>query len=166
VHAICRKTGPIDVVLKRYKYADKLTGWAVILGRLVLGWMEANLAPNAYDMIVANPTAPGRAVHHTEEILEAAKREDLANAWPIYPRGLVKTGDTSSSATGSWRMKWDAARELEAVVVPAPGTSISGRILVFDDIATTCAQMEVLARLLTGWGATEVDGLVIARTGA
>jgi predicted amidophosphoribosyltransferase len=166
VFAICRKTGSIDRVLKAYKYADTLTGWAVILGRLVIGWLDENVAPTDYTMIVANPTHPSRAVRHTEAILEAARKEDLDRVWPILPDALVKTTETSQSATGNWQAKWNAARELEDAVLPAEGVSIHGRVLVFDDITTTCAQMEILARLLIGWGASHVDGLVIARTGA
>jgi len=45
------------------------------------------------------------------------------------------------------------------------GYAVEGqRVLVFDDITTTCAQIHVLGEMLSGWGASHVDGLVIART--
>jgi predicted amidophosphoribosyltransferase len=157
----------VDRVLKALKY-DGRTGWAVILGRLVLGWLQENLAPDDYDLIVANPTEPGRAVHHTELVLAAADREDLEDIWPMYPDALVKTGPTSQSGQRgtNWRTKWEAAQELRSVVEPAPWVTFKDmRVLLFDDVTTICGQMQVLGDMLAGWGASKIDGLVIARTG-
>lgn len=167
VYSIYPKTGAVDRVIKLLKY-DGILGWATILGRLVLGWLQDNLAPNDYDFIVANPTHCDRSVRHTEAILEAADREDLADEWPLVPDGLIKAAPTSQSGgTGAnWRTKWEAAKELQSAVRPAYEGMYSGaRVLVFDDVTTICGQMHMLGLLLRSWGAVHVDGLVVARTG-
>jgi predicted amidophosphoribosyltransferase len=134
------------------------------MGRLVLGWLNRNLDPDDYDVIVANPTHSSRQVRHTERILEVADSEDTEGEWPIEPRALVKKTETTSSARGSWRQKWDAAQELEGAVRRRAGVDFSGqRVLIFDDVTTTCAQMHVLGLMLRSWGASNVDGLVVAR---
>jgi predicted amidophosphoribosyltransferase len=202
LHAIYPKTGAVDRILKALKYGGR-TEWAPILGRLVLGWLDSHLSPGDYDLIVANPTEAGRAVHHTELILEAAAREAAARdtatrdggtrdtatrdggtrdtgtrdggardsgagTWPIRPRALVKSGPTDQSGrTGTnWHTKWEAAKALRGVVMPAPGVAFAGRrVLIFDDVATSGGQLQVLGELLAGWGAARIDGLVLARTG-
>jgi predicted amidophosphoribosyltransferase len=115
-------------------------------------------------MVVANPTHSSRPIRHTERILEVAASEDLDDTWPFEPWALEKTEETTQSAKGKWRVKWDAAQELRSVVRPAEGISFAGkRVLLFDDVTTTCSQMQVLGEMLTGWGAIHVDGLVVAR---
>jgi predicted amidophosphoribosyltransferase len=166
VFAICRKTGAIDRVIQGFKYAATPSrGWQVILGRLVLGWLEENVASDDYDLVVSNPTHKDRPVRHTELILEAAEREDVMDAWSFAPDALAKTVETTKSATGTWRQKWEAAQELRTAVIATDPTMFEGkRVLIFDDITTTCAQFHVLAGMLKGYGAVSVDGLVIART--
>ena len=90
IYSICPETGSVDRILQGFKYADRPTGWSVIFGRLVLGWLDDNLDPDEYDAIIANPTEPTRPVRHTELILEAAAKEDLEDIWPIYPDALQK----------------------------------------------------------------------------
>jgi predicted amidophosphoribosyltransferase len=166
IYAICPKRPPIEKAIWRFKYDGK-DGWGVIFGRLVLGWLDTHLHPDDYDLIVANPTHASRPVRHTERILEVAASEDTDGIWPIKPRALVKMKETGESAGkgARWRQKWDAANELEGAIRRGAGVDFTGqRILVFDDITTTCAQMHVLGQMLQGWGADEVDGLVIARS--
>lgn len=168
IYAICPKSGAIDVLLKKFKYEERYAGWSVIFGRLVLGWLQTHLNESEYDLILGNPTAASRPIHHTEAILMAAQREDLEEAWPIRPTGLLKASDTSQSGVKgtNWHTKWNAAVELESVVTVAADIDVTGtRILLFDDITTTCAQIQVLGRMLRRRGASQVDGLVIARTG-
>lgn len=165
IYAICERTGSIERVLTSFKYAQQPSiGWATILGRLVLGWIEENLNPGDYDLIVANPTHKGRPVRHSELILEAAATEDVLGRWSIYPYALEKKYETNRSANGRWRAKWDAACELRGAVTSAGLRDFRGtRVLLFDDITTTCAQMQIVGEVLVGLGAAHVDGLVIAR---
>jgi predicted amidophosphoribosyltransferase len=94
IHAIAYQSGPLKRVIGRYKYDEKY-GWAAIFGRLVLGWLEQNAAQDPPDLIVANPTytgAGGRRRPHTEQVLEAAAKEDKGGRWlltsPIRARSL------------------------------------------------------------------------------
>ncbi len=86
----------------------------------------------------------------------------------MYPDALIKTGPTSQSGQPgtNWRTKWEAAQELRGVVEPAPWVTFKDmRVLLFDDVTTICGQMQVLGDMLAEWGASKIDGLVIARTG-
>ena len=64
----------IENMIKRYKYKG-VTGWGMNMGRLVLGWLEENLDPDQYDIVLANPTHESRPVRHTENFEAAAKRD-------------------------------------------------------------------------------------------
>jgi predicted amidophosphoribosyltransferase len=166
IFAICPKRRLIERAIWRFKY-DGALGWGPIFGRVVLGWLDENLESDNYDVIIANPTHTSRAVRHTERILEVAASEDTDGVWPIAPRALVKISETGESAGKgtSWQQKWEAAQQLKGAVRRNAGVDFMGqRVLVFDDITTTCAQMHVLGQMLGAWGAAEVDGLVIARS--
>lgn len=170
VHAISRRTGAIEGKLKALKY-DGQFGWATIFGRIVVGWLDANLQlANSYDLIVVNPTHASRATRHTELILQAAAAEDQLAWWPFEPwddTTLVKHTQTapSSVAHATWRTKKAAADELWfAVRVEHPDRVRGRRILVLDDATTTLHQLNVIAGILKAAGAAEVDGLVIARS--
>jgi predicted amidophosphoribosyltransferase len=168
VEAVCLKTGPVDRLLKDFKYGRVGLGWKVIFGRLVLGWLAENHGPDDFDLIVANPTHPARRVRHTEQILAAAANQDVHDQWPFDrgdPRAIVKAKETAPSATQPWRDKKAAADALwEALEVPDPQRTEGRRILVLDDIATTLLQLNAVAGILKETGrASTVDGLVIAR---
>jgi predicted amidophosphoribosyltransferase len=168
VEAVCLKTGPIDKLLKDFKYGRVGPGWRVIFGRLILGWLQANHRPDDFDLIVVNPTHADRKVRHTELILAAAANEDLLDQWPFdrgTPQAIVKARATPPSATQSWRDKKVAADALRrALAVPDYRRTAGKRILVIDDITTTLLQLDAVAAVLqTAGHAGPVDGLVLAR---
>lgn len=172
VHAIAKRTGAIEQVLKTFKYGGT-TGWAIILGRIVIGWLEAtpDLAYQ-YDLVTVNPTHANRSpLRHTELILEAAKTEDQLDRWPLDdPDDTVlrkHTETASATAYGTtWRAKKQAADELWQAVDVAHRERVEGKtVLLVDDVTTTLLQLNVIAGLLKRAGAAEVDGLVIARQG-
>lgn len=55
IDAIAYLSGPLRRKIAAYKY-DARYGWATIFGRVLLGWLEANLRERRPDLIVANPT--------------------------------------------------------------------------------------------------------------
>jgi predicted amidophosphoribosyltransferase len=155
-----------------YKYDDKY-GWATIFGRVLLGWLEDNLADRMPDLIVANPTwvEPGSrfATGHTERVLDAAAQEDVIARWNFdvaNPRVVTKTRATAKSARNTAPAKRRAARELRAALAITDREQILGRrILVYDDVCTTGAQLNAVAScLLDDGGAAEVSAVVLART--
>lgn len=173
VSAICRRTGWIEKVLKDFKYVEGKSGWAPILGRIVVGWLEVrtDLSQN-YDLVTINPTHVDRQpLRHTELILGAAQLEDQLDRWPLDTAEdtvLVKHTETASATAygTTWAAKKMAADELWGAVDVAHPQRVQGkRILVVDDVTTTLLQLNVIAGILKGAGATSVDGLVIARQG-
>jgi predicted amidophosphoribosyltransferase len=170
IDAIAYLSGELRVRLHRYKYGGK-SGWSLIFGRLLLGWLEANIADHRPDLIVANPTYPtpdSAGAGHVEAILRSAAREDLLDVWPFditEPPTIVKTDTTQKSAGRTAAAKRTAARELGAVLrIPDPCRTTGRHILVFDDVCTTGSQLNAVAACLLDQGkAAEVHGLVLAR---
>jgi predicted amidophosphoribosyltransferase len=170
IHAISYQSGALRHVISRYKY-DAKHGWALIFGRLVLGWLEAYGGASPPGLIVANPTyvSPGgRSFGHTELVLDVAAREDARRAWPFdvaSPRAIVKTRATSQSASATATAKRAAAAELrQALAIPDPSRTAGRRILVYDDVCTTASQLNAVADCLLADGqAAHVEALVLAR---
>lgn len=170
IDAIAYSSGALRDKIHRYKY-DGRTGWSLIFGRLLVGWLEAHAADNAPDLIVANPTftrpsAP--AAGHIERIIESAAIEDAEGRWAFDvgdPRAIIKTGETEKSAGRSAAAKRASAATLRRLLeIPDPSVTAGRRILVFDDVCTTGSQLDAVAdRLLDEGNATEVRGLVLAR---
>jgi predicted amidophosphoribosyltransferase len=170
VDAVALFAHPLEAVIKRFKYEDGNTGWGTIFGRLIVGWLNAHADEVAdIDLIIGNPSAPGRMpIQHIETIMSAAYVEDIAGRWPIAnpaKPALVKTRETKKSAGGGvrWNEKMEAAKEHAAALklhVPVQGK----RILLVDDVFTTGATFHTVGkRLMQEAGAAEVRGLVLAR---
>jgi predicted amidophosphoribosyltransferase len=170
IHAIAYQSGPLRAVISKYKY-EGARHWALIFGRLVLGWLEAHMADAPPELVVVNPTyigAGGREFAHTEVVIDAAAREDVLRRWPFdvsTPRALVKIRTTSASASATATAKRTAARELRAALrIPDPSRTAGRRILVYDDVCTTASQLDAVAEcLIEDGGATRVEALVLAR---
>lgn len=168
IHAIAVFGHPVERTIRHLKYDGK-KGWALIFGRLVHGWLNANMTPADIDLIVANPTCPDPAqpgrLHHTELVLDAARTDDALGRWPFdrSPYALVKPHPTPPSAGRTFGAKKDADRvHAESILIDA--ARIAGRrLLIYDDVCTTGYQLEFVAERLVAAGATSVDALVIAR---
>jgi predicted amidophosphoribosyltransferase len=164
IQAVAYQSGPLRQVLYDYKFRGA-RGWAVVLGRLVLGWLAAHASDPA-DLIVANPGWPGpdgSFFLHAESVLAAAAGQEAG--WPFAQGVIVKSGPTARSADASADAKRAVGRELRGLLlVPDPARTAGRRILVFDDICTTGRQLDAVAAcLLDAGGAAQVDGLVLAR---
>ncbi|MCP2314281.1 ComF family protein [Kitasatospora paracochleata] len=167
VDAVAMYDGAMKQTLPRLKY-DGRTGWALIYGRLVVGWLDNHAAEVAdIDVIIGNPTAPDRRPQHVEAIMRAARDANRTGRWPIADPDkplLVKTAATGTSAASGafWQSKWTAAQaHAAALEVRSPVTGLT--VLLVDDVFTTGAQMVTVSRLLREHGAREVRGLVLAR---
>jgi predicted amidophosphoribosyltransferase len=168
VDALAMFTGAWDRKIRAYKY-DGERGWAVLFGRLIVGWLDQHAQDvQDIDLIIGNPTSPDRQPYqHIEAIMAAAEAENHPPRWPIVPPEspvLVKTRLTTPSAAPgtSWDAKQRAALEHgEALQLRA---DVSGKkILLVDDVFTTGWQMRTVSKLLLGAGVREVRGLVLAR---
>lgn len=170
ISAIAYSSGELRRMIVRYKYHDKY-GWALIFGRLLVGWLETHAAADRPDLIVVNPTylAPGVAgPGHTEAVLAAAEREDVGSTWTfdtLTPPAIVKVGHTRKSAATAASAKRSAARELRsALSVPDPRRTKGRYVLVYDDVCTTGSQLNAVADCLLSDGqVARVEGVVLAR---
>lgn len=168
VEAIAVYVDPLRNLIFRMKQDPDLH-WGRIFGRLVFGWLEDTVAPEDVDLIIPNPTFrdDGRQ-GHTEAVIAHASRE---NAWSNYPidkpwdPALVKTRATAKSKSSSLAAKIQAAGEHASALHFRHGTgSVRGKnIIVYDDVLTSGAQLDAVARLLKSHGAASVRGLVLAR---
>lgn len=160
-------SGPLASYLKFYKYNPAGSGWALIFGRLIVGWLER--AQPTIDLIVGNPTAETRQPgQHVEQMLRAARVEDVARRWPFERPDqpvLVKPVETEKSAGNGWQAKMAAAEaHANAIWVLDPKPLRGAQVLLVDDLFTTGAQFVTVSRVLRTAGAAGVRGLVIART--
>lgn len=168
VSAIAMFTDPLNDQIRGFKRNTGLKR-GIVFGRLVLGWLQQNIEPDDVDLIVANPTYTGdETIGHTEMILHHAWNEDVAEDFPIPVWNnpyLVKTGATQKSKNSGRAEKFAAARALERVLaLPHGPESVAGlRVIVFDDVLTSGAQLDAVARFLKSNGAASVRGLVLAR---
>lgn len=171
IDAIAYFSGPLHSKILSYKSENKF-GWAAIFGRVLVGWLERHLSLEMPDLIVANPTwvEPGSIfpLGHTERVLEAAGREDVTSQWNFdigSPRAITKTRGTAKSAGSAASAKRAAALELRSVLAITNAGLVAGkRILIYDDVCTTGAQLnEVAGCLFDDGGAVEVKAVVLAR---
>jgi predicted amidophosphoribosyltransferase len=167
VRAISMHTEPLSSALHAYKY-DGDRRWRRVFGRLLLGWLQRHpRTAGGYDLILPNPSDPGREPYqHVELLLDAAAEADEEEQWPIIPYGLAKLRSTPQSAGGGLVAKMDAAEQHAAAVATTREIFedlTAARVLLVDDVFTTGAQLDAVGRRLYEWGADHVDGLVLAR---
>jgi predicted amidophosphoribosyltransferase len=169
IHAIAVHDGDLRAKILRLKY-DGAKAWAVIFGRLLYGWVEANSTIFDEFLVVANPTfaPPGSGkVQHTELVVDAAETEDVYGLfdWDVStPRILEKTAATPPSAAAGFWGKREAAIALPSVLNITAPAAIAGReILIYDDVCTTGLQVDAVAGFLLESGAASVQAVVLAR---
>jgi hypothetical protein len=101
IDAIAYHSGALQDKIHSYKYEGK-TGWSLIFGRLLVGWLEAHAAGDPPDLIVANPTyiGPGQpGPGHVEGIIRSAAVADYDGRWAFdtsTPAAITKTKATES----------------------------------------------------------------------
>jgi|HubBroStandDraft_4_1064222.scaffolds.fasta_scaffold21616_3 predicted amidophosphoribosyltransferase len=153
--------------INEYKYRGS-RGLAVVLGRLLLGWLEEHMAADPPGLIVVNPSfvgPGGQQFAHTEAVLAAAADADPGNRWPFDPAAIVKTRSTLRSADAQAWSKRVSGNELrDALLVPDPARTAGQVVLIYDDVCTTGTQLDAVAGcLLDQGGAARVEAVVLAR---
>ena len=176
IRAIGYQEGALRRVIRSYKY-DGTRSWSVVLGRLLLAWLDQNMAADPPGLIVANPTFTGAGSHsgsglapfaHTEAVLRAAAAADVAGGWSFdtaTPAAIVKTRPTLRSADGqAWSKRASGTELRHALRVPDRGRVAARFVLIYDDVCTTGTQLDAVATcLLDEGGAARVEGVVLAR---
>lgn len=120
IDAIAYLSGTLQDKIHSYKYEGK-TGWSLIFGRLLVGWLEAHVGDEPPDLIVANPTyvSPGQpGPGHIETIIRSAATADYDGRWAFdtgTSAAIIKTQATEKSAGRSFAEKRAAAAALRRV---------------------------------------------------
>jgi ComF family protein len=146
---------PVSALIHAFKYGRKLA-----LARVLAELMAPHVASDV-DAIVPMPLARGRlAERGYNQALEIARRVASLTGVTLLPDACSKVADTPAQASLPWKAR---ARNVRGVFVCH--AAVEGqRIAVVDDVLTTGATMNELARVLRKAGAAEVRGWVVART--
>ncbi len=146
---------PLDALIRAYKYGGRLA-----YSRLLGSALAAHVGRDA-DAIVAMPLSPARlAERGFNQALEIARVVAGATGIPLLPFACRKVVDTAPQAALPWKERAKNVRR--AFVCDAELTG--RRVAVVDDVLTTGATLNELARVLRKAGAVEVQGWVVART--
>lgn len=168
--------GDIQKKIRRYKYTYEVhcdTVWSIIFARMLIGYLEKYRNPNAVDIIIPNPSNPGR--EHIEIIFRRAAELSSGNKWnfdSVDDPAVIKGYNTPPAARNNrlgqqqaaqWHAK-AAKQHAEALQLSHVDRIRGKRVAVFDDICTTCHQLNEVACRLKKWGALKVYGIVLARS--
>jgi len=146
---------PVAPLIHALKYAGRLA-----LAR-TLGEALARAVPRDADAIVPMPLARGRlAERGFNQALEIARVVAARTGIPLLRDAVRKVVDTPPQAALPWS---ERARNVRRAFVC--DCDLAGeRIAVVDDVLTTGATLDELARVLRKAGAGSVAGWVVART--
>ncbi len=147
---------PIDRMVQALKYHSRLAAAEHLGGRL------ANREPTAdVDLVLPMPLHPKRLRERGfNQAVELAR--PLARAWGL-PLELARVGRTVNTAPQA-SLPWRARHGNMHDAFVCRGTLAGSRILVIDDVMTTGATLDALARVLRRHGAARIFNLVVART--
>lgn len=146
---------PVAALIHAFKYGGRL-GLAPALGEV----LAAGGAPAA-DVLVPMPLAPRRLRERGfNQALELARFASRRHGIPILASACRRVADTPPQAALPWR---ERARNVRRAFVC--DAALSGlRVAVVDDVVTTGATLNEIARSLRNAGAVSVVGWVLART--
>jgi ComF family protein len=146
---------PVDALVQKYKYAPDL-GLAPVLGELL------GAAPCAeVDAVIAMPLGAARLrVRGFNQAQELARVAARIRGLPLLARACRKVGEAPPQASLPWKER--AANVRGSFVCDADLTD--RRVAVVDDVMTTGATVNELARVLKRAGARCVRAWVLART--
>jgi ComF family protein len=142
---------PLDRLLQHYKYGQRL-----IVASL---FPSANSAP-AVDAVIAVPSTPSHLRQRGfNPALELARPLARSLGLPLLLQAVTRPQDAPAQASLPWKDRQKNIRNAFECHADLSGR----RILVVDDVMTTGATLNELARTLKRHGATYVENWVIAR---
>ena len=151
--------GPVRDAVHALKY-DGLRAVAPVLGARMAALPAVSRLEA--DVMVPVPLHPSRMRSRGYNHAELLAREiGRRTALPVDARALRRIRNTPPQARAAHEK--ERARQVAGAFV-AVGDRVAGkRVLVVDDVATTCSTLDACARALKTAGATRVIGLVLAR---
>jgi ComF family protein len=146
---------PVDALIHAFKYGGTLSIAPVLASNL------GSAAAAQVDALIPMPLAAGRlrerGFNQAHELARLAARR---LGVPVLAHACRKVVDTAPQAALPWK---ERARNVRgAFVCDADLTGL--RVAVVDDVMTTGATLDELARNLKRAGAVHVSGWVVART--
>lgn len=170
--AIAMKTGPLEKAIWEHKYNHKW-GWGVIAARVLLGHLPQWPITTQADLIIPMPAflEPGvsrKGYDQASWTLESAiDQQDPPGRYPfrVDPPVIAKTASTPRMATANSlaERRANAALLYDALKVVDPAAVRGQTVVVYDDVFTTGATLNAVARRLQEAGAEKVYGLTLAR---
>lgn len=155
VEAVFAYRFPVDALIVAYKYGGRL---ALARG---LGELLAQSIAREVDAIVAMPLAPARLARRGFNQAHEIARVVAAHAGiPLLASACRKVADSPPQAALPWKERAKNVRRAFVCDADLRGQ----RIAVVDDVLTTGATLNELARVLRKAGAIGVTGWVVART--
>ncbi len=146
---------PVDALIHAYKYGGRLA-----LAR-PLGEALSQAVARDVDAIVPMPLAPGRlAGRGFNQSQELARVISARTGIPLLPYACRKVIETPPQAA----LPWDRRAQNVRRAFVCDANLENRRIAVVDDVLTTGATLNELARVLHKAGAVSVEGWVVART--
>lgn len=162
------RAGVLKQIVSAYKFQGA-RGWSLILGRLVVGFLDENASTfREFDVILPTPAyiGPGaeRSWDHAREVVTAA-HSAAAGLWPFEPEQVLSRTSLVPKFTGrKWSERFELAKQLrESLRVLRPDLVRGKRVLVYDDIFTEGLTLNEVARALRHVGATSVCGITLMR---
>lgn len=154
-HAAFRYEFPLDRLIQSLKYAHRLAS-ADFLGQALVQLA----APCRPDLVLPVPLAPARLARRGfNQSLELARPLARALGTPLEIKSIHRRRDTTPQASLPWKERAKNIRHAFECEIDLSG----GTVLVVDDVMTTGATLNELARTLKAHGAARVENCVLAR---
>jgi len=146
---------PVDALIHAYKYGGDLSLAPVLAAEL------ADTSAPQLDALVPMPLSAARLREGGfNQAHELARIVGLNLGLPVLANACRKVKDTPPQAALEWKAR---ARNVRGAFV-CDADLAGRRVGVVDDVMTTGATLDELARVLKRAGAVEVQGWVVART--
>jgi predicted amidophosphoribosyltransferase len=172
VWAVSLDTGRLRRIVRSYKYPPEHRDWAVILGRILAGYLDHHATTfERFDLIVPMPAYTGEDARRSWNPVELIVQEAAiasTKVWPFEledPPAIVQTADVPSLVGKSWHDRHEiTAYDLQdKLSVPRPARVADRDVLVVDDIFTDGLRAHEVAWRLRRAGARDVCEVVLAR---
>ncbi len=152
--ALWRYGYPLDHLVQQLKFAHRLAGAALFARALLAGPHPCG------DVIVPVPLSSARLKERGfNQAVEIARPLARALGLPLDTTSLSRMRDTSPQSRLPWRARRDNVRHAFACTRDFTGR----RVIVVDDVMTTGATLDAVARVLKDHGAQRVTNWVVAR---
>ena len=157
-HAAVSYAFPVDALLHSFKYRSNLALASVLADLLVANLDTAELP----DFIVPMPLHPAR-LHERgfNQALEIARHVSKRLRVPLLPTACRRIRDTPSQAGLPWK---EREKNMSKAFSCETADLASGHVALLDDVMTTGATLNELAKVLRKHGAVTVSAWVVART--